>query len=102
MKNLVLVILQVIVYVGGAMAEWKDNAVLVPDAKTAVRIAEAICEAKYGNKIVTNYQPYSARLEGDNWTVIGTPADGSTRAGGMPEVIISKIDGRVVHIQLSR
>jgi hypothetical protein len=74
----------------------------VPDAKTAVRIAEVICEAKYGHKIVANYQPYSAHLEGDNWNVLGTPADGSTRGGGMPEVTIAKFDGRVVHIQLSR
>ena len=75
----------------------------VPDADTAVKIAEAVLIPVYGEKQIASERPFSAKLEGDTWTVSGTlhcpDGKGGTTTicvGGVAVVKISKIDARVV------
>ena len=44
----------------------------VPDAETAVRVAEAVFIPIYGKKQVASEKPFHARLEQDHWVVAGT------------------------------
>jgi hypothetical protein len=44
----------------------------VPDAETAVRVAEAVLIPIYGKKQVASERPFHARLERDHWIVTGT------------------------------
>jgi hypothetical protein len=44
----------------------------VPDAETAVRVAEAVFIPIYEEKQVGREKPFHARLERDHWVVTGT------------------------------
>lgn len=68
---------------------------LVPDAATAVRIAEAVWLPIYGKGIYEK-RPFVAKLKGDVWVVSGTlPKD---TLGGVPEAHIAKRDARVLKV----
>ena len=68
---------------------------LVPDAATAVRIAEAVWLPIYGRRIYEK-RPFVAKLQGDIWVVTGTmPKD---VLGGVPEAHIAKQDARVLKV----
>jgi ATP-dependent Clp protease ATP-binding subunit ClpA len=67
----------------------------VPDAETAVRIAEAVWTPLYGSETVGKQQPIRAELIDDVWTVRGSPADPAQRS------LVAKIgrsDGRVLQL----
>jgi hypothetical protein len=68
---------------------------LVPNAETALRIAEAIARAAFGAETVLQEQPFRVRLRGNVWTVMGTmnPTLGS---GGVAIIQVAKSDGRVI------
>jgi hypothetical protein len=75
----------------------------VPDAETAVKIAEAVLIPVYGEKQIASERPFSAKLEGDAWTVSGTlrcpdGKGGMTTmcVGGVAVVKISKVDARIL------
>jgi hypothetical protein len=77
----------------------------VPDAATAIRIAEAVLVPVYGKEQVESERPFTATLKNDVWTVGGTLycSDGrggvtTLCAGGVAVVKISKSDGRVLHM----
>ena len=74
---------------------------IVPDATTAVRIAEAVSEARFGAALVARFRPYRAKLEGDEWSITGTPQDGSSKGAACLK-LASRIDGRVSRLSLSR
>ena len=89
----------------GTMYSPHDNAAppymppegMVPDAKTAVGIAEAVLTTIYGADTVASERPFHARLYGDRWVVHGTfwcPLC----FGGVAQIEISKIDGRILHV----
>ena len=70
----------------------------VPDATTAVKIAEAVLIPVYGEKRIESERPFNAVLENDTWTVDGTvhcPDDTGGQVsfcfGGAAEVKLSKI-----------
>jgi hypothetical protein len=72
----------------------------VPDATTAVRIAEAVLTPIYGAKQVGYEKPFNATLDGDVWTIQGT-LDCKTTAksiwvGGTAVVQLSKTTGAVL------
>ena len=83
-------------------AQDRNNKEIVPDQKTALQIAEVIWVRHYGQKIVEKFKPYRVELKGDYWIIVGSPQDGSTHGGGMPEIEISKLDASVTRMQLSR
>ena len=75
----------------------------VPDAATAVKIAEAVLIPVYGERQIESERPFKAVLEGDTWTVEGTlscpDGKGGTTTkcvGGTAEVKLSKIDARII------
>jgi hypothetical protein len=77
----------------------------VPDSATAVKIAEAVLIPVYGEKQIESERPFTAKLKDNVWTVCGTLncPDGkggtTTRCnGGVAEVQISKIDGRILSL----
>ncbi|WP_052732488.1 YbbC/YhhH family protein [Hymenobacter terrenus] len=68
----------------------------VPDAATAIRIAEAVWLPIYGKKVLTE-KPYTARLIGKGvWVVEGSLREG--RDGGVAYIEISKRDGRILEV----
>lgn len=72
----------------------------VPDATTAVRIAEAVLIPIYGAKQIGYEKPFHATLDGDVWTIQGT-LDCKTTAtticvGGTAVVQLSKTTGAVL------
>jgi hypothetical protein len=68
----------------------------VPDAATAIKIAEAVWLPIYGKEVL-NEKPYTARLIGkDVWVVEGSLRKGWD--GGVAYIEISKRDGRILEV----
>src|SRR5215469_10540523 len=53
----------------------------VPDAATAVKIAEAVLIPVYGEEKIVSERPFKAKLDGDVWTVEGTLYCGDGKIG---------------------
>jgi hypothetical protein len=77
----------------------------VPDAKTAVNIAEAVLTPVYGKKQIESERPFTATLKDGVWTVVGTLRcpDGKGGVttlcdGGVAVLRIAKQDARVVYM----
>jgi NTF2 fold immunity protein of polymorphic toxin system component len=69
----------------------------VPNAETAVRIAEAVLIPVYGEKQIMSERPFTAKLSGDIWTVGGTLNCGAPQCkGGTAVVKISKTSGQIL------
>src|ERR1035441_4589826 len=75
----------------------------VPDATTAVKIAEAVIIPVYGRVKIESERPFKATLQGDTWTVEGTfrcpdGTGGITTecAGGVAIVKLSKTNARII------
>lgn len=67
---------------------------LVPDEKTAIKIAEAIWLPIYGEKI-NNKKPFVATLKDSIWIVSGTV---HTEKGGAPYIEIHKSDCKILKV----
>ena len=77
----------------------------VPDAKTAVNIAEAVLVPVYGKKQIESEHPFTATLKDGVWTVAGTlrclggKGGVSTLCdGGVAVVRMAKQDARIVYM----
>ena len=68
---------------------------LVPNAETAIKIAEAVWLPIYGGAVLKK-KPFVARLVNDVWVVEGTLPTESV--GGVPLAEISKKDGKVLRV----
>ena len=69
----------------------------MPDAKTAIRIAVAIWEPIYGEKLIAAETPYDARLNTNGvWIVTGSLPENSL--GGSAIAEIAKDDGRTLKV----
>jgi NTF2 fold immunity protein len=71
----------------------------VPDAKTAVKIAEAVLDPVYGEKQIESERPFKATLQKGVWIVAGTlncGAPSSECSGGTAVVKISKASGEIL------
>lgn len=70
---------------------------LIPDERTAVRIAEAILFPIYGEKQIRSQRPYKVKQRDGKWIIDGaSPPAGFT--GGSFHIVILQRDGRVVEI----
>jgi hypothetical protein len=80
--------------------ESRLSAAYVPDAVTAAKIAEAVLIPVYGEQKIASERPFTAKLDGDVWTVDGTLycEDGKigTCAGGAARVKLSRKDARIL------
>jgi hypothetical protein len=78
----------------------------VPDAATAVKIAEAVLAPIYGEKQIEFERPFNATLKDNVWTVTGTlhcsDGKGGTTTtmcvGGTAEIRLSKTDAHVLFV----
>ncbi|SRR5579884_423335 len=70
---------------------------VIPDKKTAVRIAEAVLFPIYGEKNIKEQRPYQVKLRDGKWIIDGThPPHGFS--GGSFHIVILQRDARVVEI----
>src|SRR5580765_3832460 len=69
----------------------------VPDAKTAVNIAEAVLVPVYGKKQIESERPFTATLKDGVWTVAGTLRCLGGK-GGVAVVRMAKQDARIVYM----
>ena len=67
----------------------------VPDEITAIRIAEAIAIAQWGEMRIAKERPFRARLQGNIWTIHGT-LHPQGAFGGTAVVQLSKTSGAVL------
>ena len=75
----------------------------VPDAATAVKLAEKVLASVYGRKTIEAEEPFEASLYGSIWHVGGTLYCGKDRSfkgvqceGGVAMADIRQSDGRVL------
>jgi hypothetical protein len=68
----------------------------VPDEGTAIRIAEAVLTAIYGEKQVKSEEPFKSKLQNGVWTLTGTIPEGIE--GGVAEIKISKRTGTIISV----
>jgi uncharacterized membrane protein YccF (DUF307 family) len=66
----------------------------VPDAATAIRIAEVALIPIYGRKQIESERPFTAKLTKNIWFVAGHLHEGWV--GGVAEIWIDKRDGHVL------
>lgn len=69
---------------------------LVPDARTAIRIALAVWGPIYGDDKIADEKPFVARLRNGVWTVEGSLPEGSV--GGAAYIEINEADGKVLKV----
>jgi hypothetical protein len=77
-------------------ANYRPHEGYVPDAETAIRIAEAVWLPIYGKKQIESERPFVAELSGDVWTVTGSLPDGWV--GGTAEIDLRKSDGTILRV----
>ena len=66
----------------------------VPDAKTAIAIAEAVLSPIYEEKQIQSERPFHAVLKNGVWIVSGSLPEGYE--GGVAEIRIDKRTGRIL------
>jgi hypothetical protein len=83
---------------------YKPKDGYVPNAETAIRIAEAVWIPIYGEQLIESEKPFRARLlKGNTWLVQGSfkksieDADGGA-VGGVALAEIAKDDGRIIRV----
>jgi hypothetical protein len=74
---------------------YRPEAGYVPDAETAMKIAEAVWLPIYGATVLEK-KPWRARLENDVWVVEGSLPE--LMAGGVPVAKISKRTGEILRV----
>jgi hypothetical protein len=96
MKYFLLIAL--VAVVAGASAQTAPKTGYVPDASTAVSIAEAVLLPLYGSKVIRQERPFRAELRNDSVWVVHS---GRYTKGGC-YVEISKADGRILIAELGK
>lgn len=83
-----------------AQHSYKPDDGYVPDAVTAVKIAEAVLLPLYGQEVVEKEKPFTAALKDGVWIVTGTLhcPEGQRCFGGVAVVEIAKDDGRILRV----
>jgi hypothetical protein len=79
---------------------YKPKDGYVPDAVTAIKIAEAVLVPIYGEKVINEEKPLKAVLKDGVWIVEGTLQcpEGERCLGGVAIIEISKDDGKVLRV----
>ncbi len=70
----------------------------VPDAATAMKIAEAVWTPIYGEKEIAEQKPFRATLKEDVWTVLGSFNHPPSWSGGVAVAEISKTTGQILRV----
>ena len=83
---------------------YQPTAGYVPDAATAIRIAEAVWTPIYGERKLRSERPFDADLRGNVWQVHGSlpPAKhGWETIGGTVEAEIDRQTGKILRVSHS-
>ena len=75
---------------------------VVPDAKTAIKIANAVLVPIYGEDQIASERPFRADLVEGLWVITGTLHGGPFVFGGIAHVKISKSTGQIEELWHSR
>lgn len=72
----------------------------VPNAKTAIKVAEPILDSIYGEDKIRKEKPLNAELDNNVWIIRGVlhSPKGHVAVGGVAEIHISKKDCRVLFV----
>ena len=103
-KTFALALLAMSLVAGYAQSQpeltYKPKDGYVPNAETAIKIAEAVLIPVYGEKKVLSERPFKAALHDGVWTVEGTlPCPtGKHCLGGTAVVKISKDTGQILNM----
>ena len=74
----------------------------IKTANFALKLALNELQLKYGTSKITESEPFKIALIDDKyWYINGSKKD-SNQYGGVPEVIISKYDGKILYIFISK
>jgi hypothetical protein len=73
---------------------YVPKAGMVPSARTAATMAEAVAEGIWGEQTIRNERPYEVTDTPAHWIVRGSLPEGWK--GGVFEVVLQKRDGAVV------
>jgi hypothetical protein len=88
----------VVCSVGKPKDSYKPKEGYVPNSQTAIKIAVAVWEPIYGEKMIAGEKPYHALLDSNNvWHVYGSLPD-DYALGGTAEAEIAKDDGRILSV----
>lgn len=68
----------------------------VPDAETAVRVAEAILGRIFGEDILAPQRPFRVMLRDGRWIIKGSIPEHAL--GGVAHIEISQGDGRILRV----
>lgn len=72
----------------------------VPDKITAISIAIAVLTPIYGAETIDGEKPFVASLNNGVWTVAGSLSTG--HVGGVAEIQISKVTGKILRVTHSK
>jgi hypothetical protein len=102
MKNPLLVFFSIglISLCAAESTSYKPKDGYVPDAQTAMLIAQAVWTPIYGKSVIEEERPFSATLSNGVWTVEGTLPKGLH--GGVALAEISKDDARILRVAHGR
>ena len=67
-----------------------------PTIESVLQRAESELKIMYGAKIVDSEKPLLVSLENNIWTIVGSSKDAGK--GGVSEIKIDKITGKIIHI----
>jgi hypothetical protein len=73
----------------------------VPDASTAIAIADAVTVPIYGRSTVDQEKPLRAELKDGRWLVIGTDHRATAGGGGTVEVLIDQMTAKILYLNHS-
>lgn len=96
MSFVVLLLVGLTMGASGQDHSYKPKEGFVPDAKTAIQVAEAVLIPIYGEAQIVSERPFKAELTGKTWHVEGSLPVGAS--GGVAEVWISKNDCKVLRV----
>ena len=99
MKFSFFVLISLYLSIQSHAASSKLNQEIVPDKKTALKIAEAVLVPVYGEKILKQ-RPFIVKQEDNRWIVDGTLhcPDKKTCKGGVAHVEINKKTGAIIQM----
>jgi hypothetical protein len=104
-KSIILSLVILVLFASFVSAEtekhsYKPEKGYVPDAATAIKIAEAILVPIYGEKVINEEKPFKAGLKDGIWTVEGTmhTPEGQITLGGVAVIEISRTDGAILRV----
>jgi hypothetical protein len=98
LKKIWIVLLAAHVAAYSQAPSYQPQAGYVPNAETAIKVAEAVLIPVYGEKEIMSERPFKATLNGDVWIVSGTLHCEPHCDGGTAEVKISKSSGQILHM----